>query len=55
MRLNHNPEKNDINENKEKMMNHMKILTTGVRERWHALIHEGGINIYVALLYLIIL
>ena len=32
MRLKHNPEKNDINENKENVMNHGVILTTGVRE-----------------------
>jgi hypothetical protein len=32
MRLNHNPEENDINENKPNMMNHGKMLTTNVRE-----------------------
>lgn len=32
MRLNHNPEENDINENKPNMMNHGKMLTTSVRE-----------------------
>jgi hypothetical protein len=37
------------------MMNHGKMLTTSVREGWNTLIHEGGIHIYVVLLYLIII